>query len=164
MSNYRRVRITGGCYFFTVVTAKRRPIFDNESAVELLREAIRDEKRRRPFSVEAMVVLPDHLHCLWRLPEDDADFSERWRQIKQGFTRRYGQPVWQRSFWEHAIRDERDWQNHLDYIHFNPVRHGYAERASDWPWTSFRLWQARGFYADGWEADEPANVSVMNFE
>ena len=118
--------------FFAVVTYRREPIFASDSAVQLLLEVLDHVARQHPFETHASVVLHDHLHTLWTLPEGDAEFSLRWRLIKERFTRRYRQrtvremPVWQNRFWEHFIRDERDLARHRDYIHLNPVHHGYV--------------------------------------
>ena len=172
MSNYRRADEPGACYFFTVVTHGRYPSFASEERVALLREAFRMTRRERPFVVEAAVILPDHLHCLWRLPTGDADFSGRWREIKKRVSRRLApaandrreRAVWQRRFWEHLIRDEQDWRNHLDYIHYNPVRHGLVARAGDWPWSSFRRLVELGWYDPDWGAVEPAQIAGMECE
>lgn len=173
MSCYRRACIPGACYFFTVVTYQRNPLFDNESAVKVLREAFRAEIQRRPFEVEAAVVLPDHLHCIWRLPEGDADFSSRWREIKKYVsqnlegvvvnTRGEGN-VWQRRFWEHVIRDDQDYQAHVDYIHYNPVKHGYVSLPGDWPWSSFNRWVDAGCYSADWGRTEPGSIGLMEME
>jgi putative transposase len=119
---YRRDRITGGTYFFTVVTDGRRPVFHDPAAVGLLRGAFRRVYADRPFVIDAMVVLPDHLHTVRTLPKDDSDYSMRWRLIKRTFTSavRFQKPIWQKRFWEHRIRDDDDWRRHLDYIHWNP--------------------------------------------
>jgi len=124
MSDYKRMYRKGGLYFFTVVTANRRPIFGENANVQILRGGIRDVMERRPFKIPAMVVLPDHLHCLWELPDGDDDYSNRWKMIKGYVSRRFAgtnKKIWQPRFWEHLIRDERDLEKHLDYIHFNPV-------------------------------------------
>ena len=152
MSNYRRARVPGGAYFFTVVTYERRPLLQDAAQVELLRRAFAWAKTRRPFSIDAIVILPDHLHCVWRLPEGDADFSGRWRAIKQFVSRRMEAPlsargeklIWQRRFWEHLIRDEEDWRRHLDYIHYNPVKHGFVNAPEAWPYSSFTAAVERG--------------------
>ena len=164
MSHYRRLRVSGGCYFFTLVTRDRAPLFSGPAEVQILRAAMRRVMHSRPFGVEAMVVLPDHLHCIWQLPVGDADFSGRWREIKKAVSRRFGTPVWQRRFWEHLIRDADDWRRHLDYIHFNPVKHGLAARPAAWPWSSFRRCVARGWYHPDWGATEPAGIVQMNRE
>jgi putative transposase len=172
MSNYHRTRLAGGCYFFTVVTLNRAPIFNSEDRVEVLRQAIRKVMANHPFEIDAMVILPEHLHCIWRLPEGDADFSSRWREIKKAASRQLGtstnarneRNVWQRRFWEHAIRDEDDWRKHLDYIHYNPVKHGLAHSPAAWPWSSFNRAVSKGWYEPSWGTNEPANLTGMNCE
>jgi len=172
MSQYRRADTPGATYFFTVVTYDRKPWFSGEKNVTILREAFRDIMARRPFVMEAVVILPDHLHCLWRLPEGDNDFSGRWREIKKRVSRqldprtnaRNERPVWQRRFWEHQIRDEQDWRNHLDYIHYNPVKHGLVERVAEWPWSSFHRAVARGWYAPDWGRSESTTITDMDLE
>ncbi|GAB6043095.1 REP-associated tyrosine transposase [Endothiovibrio diazotrophicus] len=172
MGNYRRSIQAGATYFFTVVAYHRIAWFDCEERVGILREAFRRVRRDRPFEVEAIVVLPDHVHALWRLPEGDDDYSGRWREIKK-FTsrhldprtnRRNERPVWQRRFWEHQIRDERDWRAHVDYIHFNPVKHGYARHPAEWNWSSFAKAVERGWYAPDWGAVEPSSIQTMQLE
>jgi putative transposase len=167
MSNYRRVWVPGGTYFFTVNLLERRRCLLVEHA-DLLRDAFRAARAARPFQVIAIVVLPDHLHCVWRLPEGDADNANRWAQIKSGFSRalpakerrssqriaRRERGIWQRRYWEHLIRDEDDLRRHVDYMHINPVKHGHAARAGDWPYSSFRQWVAAGEYPVDW-ASEP---------
>ena len=126
-------------------------------------------RSRRPFDVDAMVVLPDHLHCIWSLPEGDADFATRWRLIKTWFTKHYDpalrttpnqdqsvkwkkaqQPLWQHRYWEHALRDEPDRARHIDYIHFNPVKHGLVTSAKEWPYSSFHRYVKSGLYPPDW--------------
>jgi putative transposase len=172
MSNYRRVKIPGGTYFFTVVTRERRPVFTSDRHIEALRRAFRTARERWPFTVEAVVVLPDHLHCIWRLPENDADYSGRWREIKKLTSRaiaphsdeRRERGLWQRRFWEHAIRDDRDWRAHMDYVHYNPVKHGLVARPRDWPWSSFARWVERGWYEPDWGESEPRNIVGVEWE
>lgn len=172
MSDYRRAYIAGGSYFFTLVTWRRRRVFAEQHAVDALRAAMREVKRSRPFDLEAIVVLPDHLHCILTLPEDDADFSGRWREIKKACSRRIAphsdhrreRKVWQRRFWEHAIRDRDDWQRHMDYIHYNPVKHGLVRTPKDWPWSSFQSCVARGWYAPDWGLAEPEWLRGMDLE
>jgi len=124
--------------------------------VERLRDALRNVMAKYPFVIDAFVVLPDHLHCLWVLPLDDADFSTRWRLIKSHVTRRIeDRPVWQNHYWEHLIRDDRDYRHHMDYIHYNPVKHGLVGRPADWPYSSFRRCVARGIYTENWGDSEP---------
>lgn len=164
MRHYLRMRAKGGTYFFTVNLAERR---DNGLLVDqigALRHAFRVTRAERPFELQAIVVLPDHLHCLWRLPDGDDDFSTRWRLIKSRFSRALPaterrtrsrrdqgeRGLWQRRYWEHLVGDDADFRHHLDYIHFNPVKHGYVHAAKDWPYSSFRQWVARGIYEGGW--------------
>ena len=168
---YRRVNAAGATFFFTLVTERRRPLFREPEAVALLVGAIEKVRSRHPFDIDAYVVLPDHLHTLWTLPDGDANFSTRWRLIKEGFTRGYlkthehpqrsesrrakgEQSIWQRRFWEHAIRDDADFSAHLDYIHINPVKHGLVTAARDWPYSTFPDWIARGGYDEWWGSDE----------
>ncbi len=172
MSNYRRAYLPGGIYFFTVVTLNRAPIFTDENRVEALRQAFRKVKATRPFEIDAMVILPEHLHCIWRMPEGDADYSSRWREIKKAASRRIGtatnarneRMVWQRRFWEHAIRDEEDWRRHVDYIHYNPVKHGLASSPGAWAWSSFGNALKKGWYEESWGASEPATIVGMDCE
>lgn len=165
MPHYGRAYIPGGTFFFTVALLERRQhlLTDN---INPLRESFRAVRTKYPFRIDAMVVLPEHLHCIWTLPTDDADFSTRWRLIKSHFSRsitpaerlspRRAQKgergVWQRRFWEHVIRDEQDFATHADYIHYNPVRHGWAQRVSDWPYSSFHRYVRLGIYPPDWAA------------
>ena len=168
---YRRVLLGGATYFFTVVTHERYPLFSDPKAVQLLTDAISKVRDRHPFDIEAQIVLPDHLHALWTLPEGDAKYATRWRLIKEAFTRAFcqskilpgrtetarargEQPVWQRRFWEHLIRDERDFTAHLDYIHLNPVQHGFVSAPGDWPHSTFSQWVERGVYVPTWGSGE----------
>ncbi|OIO57691.1 MAG: transposase [Alphaproteobacteria bacterium CG_4_10_14_0_2_um_filter_63_37] len=169
MSQYRRVYLPGASYFFTVVTYRRIPWFNTPDSITLFGAALRHVMTTRPFEVEAIVVLPDHLHCLWRLPEGDGDFSGRWREVKKRVSRgiaphgnaRRERRVWQRRFWEHLIRDEEDWRRHVDYIHFNPVKHGLAAHPAQWRWSSFRRAVAKGWYPADWGNAEPAAIAEM---
>ena len=184
MSNYRRARVTGASYFFSVILARRGGGLLVER-IDDLRAAFSATMAQRPFVCDAMVVLPDHIHAVWTLPEGDADFSTRWGAIKARFTRAVktdcrvgfyptnggnnGQVVgwnptlrspskirkgdggvWQRRFWEHLIRDERDYRNHLEYCWGNPVKHGFVERAVDWPYSSIHREIARGVVSPEW--------------
>lgn len=133
---YRRAFTPGGTFFFTLVTEGRRPVFASAAAVEVLSSAFRSVRQARPFEMNAMVVMPDHLHCIWTLPSDDADFSTRWRLIKTWFTKHHqpdqrAQAIWQPRFWEHQIWDEDDLDRHVDYIHYNPVKLGLAASPRD---------------------------------
>ncbi|SFB64255.1 REP-associated tyrosine transposase [Azotobacter beijerinckii] len=168
MSHYRRAHVPGGTYFFTVVTERRQPILIHADVRLALREAIVLVRETLPFRIDGWVLLPDHLHALWTLPEGDADFSTRWRLIKRHVTRTcgpaYTRPdhlterraakhcgtLWQHRFWEHLIRDERDFRHHLDYLHGNPLKHGLVERVADWPWSSFHRWARQGAYPADW--------------
>jgi putative transposase len=152
MSNYKRLYIEGGTYFFTLVTAKRTPIFAEPEARLILRTAIQKVRRSHPFDIVGMVVLPDHLHALWRLPDGDDDLPLRWRLIKTHMTRYAGRGtrLWQKRYWEHAIRDDRDLSRHLDYLHWNPLKHGLVARVQDWPWSSFHRYVAAGRYPPDW--------------
>lgn len=151
MPNYRRNRVPGGTFFFTVVTAGRRPVFAGEAAVAALRNAVRAVRAAQPFEIVAWVSLPDHLHAVWRLPAGDADFSTRWAKVKLATSRALGkQTVWQARFWEHTIRDDDDLRRCVDYVHWNPVKHGLAARAIDWPYSSFRRAVARRVYPAEW--------------
>ncbi len=155
--DYRRLYRPGAGYFFTVVTEKRQPLLIQH--IERLRDAFRLCLSRYPFEIEAIVVLPDHLHTLWRLPDSDTDFSQRWMVIKRKFSsglssgfvndsknRKREKGIWQRRFWEHCIRDEDDWRKHVDYIHFNAVKHGYVSQAHEWPYSSFHRAVRHGWY------------------
>lgn len=165
MRNYIRARIGGGTYFFTLVVADRRNALLTEH-IDPLREAFRHVRRAHPFTLDAAVVLPDHLHCLWTLPPEDSDYAMRLRLIKARFSRavppgeavspsrqrRGERGIWQRRYWEHAIRDERDFERHVEYIHYNPVKHGHAAAPIDWPFSSFRKYVAAGVYEREWAA------------
>ena len=167
---YRRATVPGASYFFTLITYQRQRLFSDPSNVARWHRAIAKVQRTRPFVVEAEVVMPDHLHMIWTLPETEADYATRIRLIKTAFTKdsplrvsvastcgsrvsKGERDVWQRRYWEHVIRDERDFQAHLDYIHANPVQHGLVARPSDWPHSSFSDWVERGVYEPYWGTD-----------
>ena len=156
MREYRRLFVPGGTYFFTVVTADRKPWLDDPAARDILADAMRSVRSTRHFVTNAIVVLPDHIHCIWTLPPDDADYARRWKGIKQRCTsrlRRHGivrGEIWQRNYWEHLVRDQDDLRRHLDYIHYNPVKHGLCGRPADWPASSFRRYVAEGVYPLDW--------------
>ena len=161
MPNYRRHQAPGGIYFFTVVAAGREPVFTQELTRKALRAAIQTVQKEHPFHIDAWVLLPDHLHCLWRLPEDDADYPLRWAKIKR--LTRYnlgmapGTKLWQPRYWEHFIRNEDDFARHLDYIHWNPVKHGLARCAAEWPYSTFHRFVAAGVYPPDWGIAESEN-------
>ena len=171
MTNYRRNFLYGGSFFFTVNLAERR-LRLLTTHIDLLRQAFRAVRRRHPFDIQAIVVLPEHLHAVWTLPEDDSDFALRWRLIKTIFS--HGLPVdervsasragkgerglWQRRYWEHTLRDEGDLARHVDYIHFNPVKHGHVNRVKDWPYSSFHRMVKLGIYPLDWAGDTTENA------
>ena len=177
MTAYRRCRVPGGTFFFTLTTRDRRPLLGSPENVQHLREALHRVRRDRPFNMNAMVVLPDHIHALWTLPAGDSDYSTRWQLVKYRFSlvvssdlsvsaslrRRREKGVWQRRFWEHLIRDEVDLARHLDYIHFNPVKHGLVSRPVDWAFSSFHRFVALGYYDASWGSGEvPATIAELH--
>ena len=153
MTGYRRLYIKGGCYFFTVAIHNRHCDMLIKH-IDLLREAFRQVQQNHPFYIHAIVILPDHLHCIWSLPQNDYNFSLRWRLIKGYFSRRlpkrepinhsrkkkHERAIWQRRFWERVIRDEEEFNEVVTYIHTNPIKHGYCEHAEQWPYSSVHHW------------------------
>ncbi|MDH3667032.1 MAG: transposase [Paracoccaceae bacterium] len=173
MSNYHRVRTPGGTWFFTVNLSHRgSDLLVRE--IERPRAAASAVRRRYPFTLEAAVVLPDHLHAIMRLPAGDSDFPLRWRYFKTLFVRslpatepialnrqrRGERGIWQRRYWEHLIRDQRDFEAHLDYVHFKPITHGLVNRVRDWPHSSFHRYVKTGVLPIDWGGDQSALVSV----
>ena len=172
MTNYRRNRAAGGCFFFTVNLADRRSPILTEN-IGALRAAFRYARLGHPFVIDAIVVLPDHLHTIWTLPECDDDFAVRWNLIKGNFSRalprsepisnsrksRRERGIWQRRYWEHTIRSEDDYARHVDYIHFNPVKHGYVDHVVEWPFSSFHRLVQLGVYPASW-ATAAENATV----
>lgn len=166
MSRYRRARIEGGRFFFTVALADRSSDLLVRH-IDILRRAYGNAQERLPFETVAVCILPDHLHVIWSLPENDADFSARWSLIKSGFSRalpnsqirsaskiaKREKGIWQRRFWEHAIRSESEQASHIDYIHYNPVKHRLASRVGDWPYSSFHKFVAEGLLPPDWGGD-----------
>jgi putative transposase len=165
MVRYRRNFLPGGTFFFTVTLDDRRSsaLIDH---IGLLRAAFRGTRNLRPFAIDAIVILPDHLHAIWTLPEGDADFSDRWRRIKGAFTRgvvatgvsvphdhRGEYALWQRRFWEHTVRNERDFERCVDYIHFNPVKHGLVSSPVAWPFSSLHRYIRAGVLPRDWGGD-----------
>ena len=168
MPNFRRNRVPGGMYFFTVVTHERRPILTTDLGRTCLRGAIMKEQERAPFELFAVVLLPDHMHAIWALPPGDADYSTRWGKIKEEFTRAFlasgghegattanharhrERAVWQHRFWEHTVRDEDELERCTNYIHWNPVKHGLVSRVRDYPWSSFERFVQAGDYDIDW--------------
>jgi putative transposase len=169
MPNYRRNRVPGGSYFFTVNLRDRRSDL-LVAEIEALRSSVRVTRARHPFYIDAWVVLPDHMHCLWTLPTGDAEFPVRWQMIKALFSRSIPRAeerrpslvrkreagIWQRRYWEHTIRDDEDYAGHMDYIHFNPVKHGLAAHPADWPFSSFARCVTLGLYPSDWAGECPS--------
>jgi putative transposase len=165
MVAYRRNLVPGGTCFFTVTLTDRSSTLLVDQ-IGQLREAFRKVKMRRPFEIDSIVILPDHLHCIWTLPRNDADYALRSREIKSAFSRRIPagageyrsqgrlskkeRGIWQRRYWEHTIRDEQDLEKHMDYVHYNPVKHGYVTLAADWPYSSFHRLVRKGVYNPQW--------------
>ncbi len=150
MSNYRRSYLPGGCWFFTVNLQNRHSDLLTRH-IDHLRAAIACAKRKRPFQINSWVVLPEHMHCIWTLPEGDSDYSGRWREIKKSFTRALAQSqIWQPRFWEHAIRNDEDYRRHMDYVYINPVKHRLVGRVSDWPYSTFHRDVRQGLYPEDW--------------
>ena len=179
MPNYHRF-YDGGAYFFTVVTYNRLPILTSDAGRHILHTAWSEVRWRHPCTTEAVCLLPEHLHCIWTLSDDDQNYSLRWREIKRKFTQLYllqigpgnarnasrqekGEAaIWQRRFWEHTLRDEADLNLHIDYIHYNPVKHGLVKCVIDWPWSSFHRYVRMGYYDPEWgQGDEKVCGSVI---
>ena len=174
---YRRANAKGATYFFTVNLADRSKslLVDN---CQLLKEAIRIVKHRHPFHIDALVVMPEHLHAIWTLPPDDSDFSNRWRLIKSGFSRQIPKNeyrsdsrktkaergIWQRRFWEHQIKDQQDYNQHVDYIHYNPVKHGYVAKPSDWQHSSIHKFIQNRIIDENWGSNEPPTINRIIVE
>lgn len=171
MTNYRRSDIAGAGYFFTVNLADRSQSLLTDN-IALLRNAFEYTRERHPFIIDAIVILPDHLHAIWTLPEGDSDFALRWRLIKTVFSRglahgehrsdsRQGKGergIWQRRYWEHLIRDEADFSRHVDYIHINPVKHGLVPQVADWSHSSFHRFVRAGVLPMDWAGDAEINL------
>jgi len=166
MTSYRRNFARGGTYFFTVNLEDRRHTLLTDH-IDHLRAAFRYTRTRHSFLVDAIVVLPEHLHAIWTLPDGDLDYATRWRLIKSTFSRalptgevvsrsrfeRGERGIWQRRYWEHTLRDESDFARHVDYIHFNPVKHGHVSRVADWPYSSFHRMVRLGVFPEDWGGD-----------
>jgi putative transposase len=181
LPEYRRIKKAGGTYFFTVVTYARRPILTRPEVRQALREGISKVRQSMPFSIDAWVLLPDHLHTIWTLPENDAKYAARWAVIKSCVTklceniidhrgnvdmsrsRRKEGCVWQRRFWDHVIRDESDFHRHLDYLHWNPVKHGYVKSPMDWPYSTLHRFVAQGLYPADWGGGDVEEYPTDNF-
>ena len=167
MSNYRRNRVPGGTYFFTAALLDRTSDL-LVAEIAILRQAVRQTHTRMPFHIDAWVVLPEHIHCIWTLPPGDDDYTGRWRALKKAFSKaipknealsavraqRGERGIWQRRYWEHTIRNEHDYATHMDYIHFNPVKHGYVDHPRDWPFSTFQRCVADGLYPADWSSGD----------
>ena len=171
MPNYHRL-YEGNAYFFTAVTYNRLPIFNNENPIQILQASWKIVEERFPFTTLAICILPDHIHTIWILPENDQNYSLRWKGIKYQFTKRYlsqigtgetrnpsrqkrGEAaIWQRRFWEHTIKDDDDLARHIDYIHFSPVKHGLVTEVDEWQWSSFHCFVEEGYYEAEWRLTE----------
>jgi putative transposase len=196
LPEYRRIKRAGGTYFFTVATHGRRPILINPEVRQALRKGINQVRQTMPLTIEAWVLLPDHLHTIWTLPKGDANYQARWAIIKRAVTKRFLRPVsdeslinvvrkthptftgnkisasrqkrqeggfWQRRFWEHVIRDEDDFQRHMDYLHFNPVKHGYVKNVADWPYSTFHSLVRRNLYPANWGGNGCEDLRAEDF-
>lgn len=166
----RRWYVPNATYFITVLTHHRRPLFDNDANIELLRATMRRARDYHPFTMHAYTFLPDHLHLLIFVPETTS-ISKLLQSIQRNFTRNFkharhiNEPtqLWQRGFWDHVIRDEHDFANHLDYIHFNPVKHGYVSVPGAYAHTSFNEYVKRGWYEPGWGHTQPRAIDALDF-
>ncbi len=163
--NYRRLYTQGATYFFTVNLQDRTSDLLIQE-IDLLRECFRKVKQKHPFEINAIVILPDHIHTIWTMPTDDYDYSKRWRLIKYYFShqlkitedeyippsrqKKQERGIWQRRFWEHQIRSEEDYNNHVNYIHYNPLKHGYVQKAKDWQYSSFHKYVEQGILDIEW--------------
>jgi putative transposase len=181
MPEYRRIKVKRGTYFFTMVTYGRRPFLTSNHVRAALREGIQEVRQSLPFIIEAWVLLPDHLHTIWTLPENDDNFGSRWAVIKRSVSRlgnflersegpfneshgkRRKKGVWQRRFWDHLIRDDLDFQRHLDYLHWNPVKHGYVKSLEDWPYSTFHRLVTKRLYPPDWGGTIEEEMAKVNF-
>lgn len=182
MADYRRWRVEGGTFFFTLVAQSCYPLFADPLARQLLGAKIRECQGEWPFEINAIVLLPEHIHAMWTLPPGDSNYSMRWGWIKKEFTRSWlaaggvEQPVsaarrkrgdrgvWQYRFWEHSIRDEDDFDRHFDYTHFNPRKHGHVDRPSDWPYSSIHRWIRAGVYEADWGRGDSVELKFDDLE
>jgi len=177
MTRYRRDKTPGASWFFTVVTYQRRELLCDKPVRIALRNAISRVRIRHPFVIDAWILLPNHFHCIWTLPDGESNYSLRWKLIKSYVTRACGkyylQPedlppsktrrresvIWQRRFWEHRIKNEKDYALHMDYLHYNPVKHGYCKAPSKWRYSTLHRLKAEGIYPEDWGE---CNSSKMN--
>lgn len=181
MPEYRRSYIKGGTYFFTLVTYKRRKLFTDPKSRLLLLETIKHVMAYHLFTMVAYCILPDHLHMIWTLPDGDSNYSMRIGLLKAKFSKQYRQiggyqvlpeysrvkrreaAIWQRRFWEHLIRDEQDLERHINYIHYNPIKHGLVGKVKDWPDSSFSEYVELGLYDVDWGGDSKMEDKKVNF-
>jgi putative transposase len=178
MSNYRRYYVPGGTYFFTLVTQDRAPFLCTDAAREILRAKFQASLIERPFGLVAIVLLPDHLHTMWSLPEGDMAYPARCAWIKKEFTKSWlaaggtekavsdskagSRPrgVWQRRYWVHTIRDEEDFTQQFNHIHYNPVKHGLVKRSREWPYSTFHRYVREGIYPPNW-GEGPQDIGTL---
>ena len=159
MPNYRRNFVPGGAYFFTLILRNRRSRLLTDRLPDL-RDAFNRVKRARPFRLDALVILPDHLHAVWTLPEGDADYPGRWRAIKTLFAKAAGGAgIWQRGYWEHTLCSPEDYAAHIDYVHINPLKHGWVNAVVEWPWSTFHRYLAAGLYPRDWAGGVEGGVA-----
>jgi len=178
MTQYRRASIPGAKWFFTVNVAERKGNRLLVDQIDTLRAAFRAVQAAHSFRIDAAVILPDHLHCIWTVPPGDSDFSTRWGLIKENFSRsiqkgerilpsrakRGERGLWQRRFWEHLIRDEDDFRRHADYIHWNPAKHGWVKSVVDWPYSGFHAYLRRGVYGSNWGGTDDAGIEAGEWD
>jgi putative transposase len=182
MSRYLRYFVRGGMYFFTVVTHERRPILTTDLGRACLHNALETIRAGLPFNLTAIVLLPDHLHTIWTMPPGDAGYSRRWRRIKEEFTeaflqgggqegtvsasrrKRQERGIWQRRFWEHTLEDEGDFERHMDYIHYNPVKHGFVKCPGNWPYSSFHRLVKEKVYPESWGCVENGPLDFKDLD
>ena len=175
MVNYRRNFITGGTFFFTVTLQNRKSRLLVEK-INLLKEAVQRVKDQHPFQIKAYVILPEHLHMIWELPKGDSNYSQRWKKIKVQFsksiqksgfelskTKHNEYRLWQRRFWEHTIKDMLDFENHVNYIHYNPIKHGLVKELRDWPYSSFHHYVQNGQLCENWTSSELKSIKGFFF-
>ncbi len=180
MPEYRRSWVQGGTFFFTLVTYNRNPIFSSNTNFQLFLKTWNDVQSLHPFESIAACVLPDHIHAIWKLPEDDADYPMRWKEIKRLFTQEYNRnnqkgmvrsqsqqiqgeaTIWHRRYWEHTIRDQDDLNAHIDYVHINPLKHGLVNMVKEWPWSSFHRYVRMGIYPSDWGGKPDIKLKVVS--
>jgi len=181
MQHYRKIKQPGATFFFTLATYQRRKILDKAPYYQALKSAISAVRKTHPFTIEAFVLLPDHLHCIWTMPSNDCDYAIRWGLIKNQVSRQekaltktamIGQSriseesgFWERRVWKHQIGDDKDYAVHVDYIHWNPVKHGYVSKVNHWPYSSFHKFVKKGVYPPDWSGmpNEELEMSFGEF-